>query len=160
LVPVSASAQSVAVFGGYQWAHPDFESVHLLGSDLNGWRAAAVVNVLSHFEIVAQSDGLYGKTFNTGIVIRPLSTARPWFYSLEAGPRYNFQPKARVSPYVEGLIGVTHGQVATMVSTSSARPPIRGSRTALAVGSSFIWRADSSYRPMPPTGAANCSING
>ncbi len=114
LVPASARAQSVAVFGGYDWAHPDFQNVHLLTSDLNGWRAGAAVAVVSGFEIVAQADGLYGKSFNTGIVIRPIGTARPWFYSVEAGPRYTVLPTARMAPFVEGLLGVTHGQVATM----------------------------------------------
>jgi hypothetical protein len=112
--PVSASAQSVAVFGGYEWAHPDFQNVHLLTSDLNGWRAGAAVAVVSGFEIVAQADGLYGKPFNTGVVIRPIGMARPWFYFVEAGARYSVDPTARMSPFVEGLLGVAHGQVATM----------------------------------------------
>ncbi len=114
LVPVSAGAQSVAVFGGYTWTHPDFDNVHLLASDLNGWRVGAAVSVVSGLEIVAQADGLYGKTFNTGVVIRPIGTARPWFYNVEAGPRYTVHPAARISPFVEGLLGVDHGQVATM----------------------------------------------
>jgi hypothetical protein len=114
LVPVSVGAQSVAVFGGYEWAHPDFDNVHLLTSDLNGWRVGAAVAVVSGLEIVAQADGLYGKTFNTGVVIRPIGAARPWFYSVEAGPRYTVHPAGRMSPFVEGLLGVAHGQVATM----------------------------------------------
>jgi hypothetical protein len=114
VVPASAGAQSVAVFGGYEWAHPDLENVHLLTSDLNGWRVGAAVPVVSGFEIVMQADGLYGKTVNTGVVVRPFGTARPWFYSVEAGPRYTVHPMARLSPFVEGLLGVAHGQVATM----------------------------------------------
>ena len=112
-VPMSARAQSVEAFGGYSWAHPDFQDVHLLSSDLNGWRAGVVVPVRDGLGVVADVDGVYGTTFNTGIVVRPTGTSRPWLYSVEAGPQYTFNADGRLSPFVDGLVGVIHGQVGT-----------------------------------------------
>jgi outer membrane protein with beta-barrel domain len=114
LAPVYASAQAPSVFGGYEWAHPDFENVHLFTGHMNGWKAGAVVPVTAGFGVVGQVDGVYGEAFGTGIVVRRTGTARPWFYDFEGGPRYTVGPSGRASPFVEGLIGVTHGQVGTM----------------------------------------------
>src|SRR5207245_6249870 len=83
-VPQSVSAQSPAAFGGYEWAHPDFENVHRFTGHLNGWQAGVVVPVAGGFEIVGQVDGLYGEAFGTGIVVRRTGTARPWLYAVEA----------------------------------------------------------------------------
>lgn len=114
LVPVFANAQSLAVSGGYEWAHPDFENVHLFSSNLNGWRAGVVASLVGGLGVVADVDGLYGSTFKTGVVVRPFGTARPWFYTFEAGPRYTVNTNTIVRPFVAGLLGVTHGQVGTM----------------------------------------------
>ena len=94
LVPVLASAQSLALFAGYEWTHPGFEDVHLFAGDLNGWKAGAVVPISNGLSVVADVDGEYGKAFNTGVVVRPIGSARPWFYTFEAGPRYTLVPNS------------------------------------------------------------------
>ena len=97
-VPVYVSARPPAVFGSYEWAHPDFENVHLFTGRLNGWQTGVVVPLAGGFEIVEQMDGLYGEAFSTGIVVRRTGTARPWLYAVEAGPRYSVQSSGRIQP--------------------------------------------------------------
>jgi hypothetical protein len=115
LVAANARAQSgPAVFGGYVRADPDLENVHLFVGDLNGWTAGVVVPVVAGFDVVGRADFAYGSVFRTGVVVRPTGTARPWFYFWEIGPRYAPATIGRITPVVQGLIGVTHGQVGTM----------------------------------------------
>jgi hypothetical protein len=114
LVPARGRAQSVSVFGGYEFSHPDFEQSHLRSSDLNGWRAGALVPVSATLSILVDADGVYGRSIPTGIVFRPLGSARPSLYTVEAGPRFTAAANGRVSPFVEVALGVTHGQAGLM----------------------------------------------
>jgi len=113
-IPTFATAQSIAISGGYDWAHPDFENVHLFSGHLNGWRAEVVAPLNGGLGVVADVNGVYGTGFKTGVVVRPFGTARPWFYTFEGGLRYTLNTGGPVRPFVEGLLGATHGQVGTM----------------------------------------------
>ena len=122
MFPVCAAAQSPAVFGGYEWARPTIKSglgnvnffPHLFVEHLNGWKAGATIPIAGGLAVVGQADGVYGKQFGLGIVVRPMGTARPWMYTYEGGPRYSFLPEGRVSPFVEGMLGVMHGKLGNL----------------------------------------------
>jgi hypothetical protein len=122
LYPVCAAAQSPAVFGGYEWVRPRFESSfgnvnffpHLLVEDLNGWKAGATIPIAGGLSVVGQADGVYGKPFGLGLVVHRMGTARPWMYTYEGGPRYSLRPEGRVSPFVEGMLGVMHGKLGNL----------------------------------------------
>src|ERR1700737_5329014 len=80
MFPVCAAAQSPAVFGGYEWARPSFETSlgnvnffpHLLVEHLNGWKAGATIPIAGGLAVVGQADAVYGKQFGLGIVVPPL----------------------------------------------------------------------------------------
>jgi hypothetical protein len=123
MCPVCAAAQSPAVFGGYEWARPSFESSFgnvnffphlLLVEHLNGWKAGAMVPIAGGLSVVGQADGVYGQPFGLGLVVRRMGTARPRMYTYEGGPRYSLLTEGRVSPFVEGMLGVTHGNLGTL----------------------------------------------
>src|ERR1041385_1699888 len=84
-----ASAQpAVFLFGGYLYAHPDFENVHLsMGDSLNGWLAGVDVSVLDHISMIARVDGSVDGVFRQGLVIRPSEEVRSALYTVTAGPR-------------------------------------------------------------------------
>lgn len=69
----AASAQSrVGVFGGYLYAHPDFEDVHVsTGGSLRGWLAGTDVSIVNRIGIIGRADGTYGDTFVPGAVVGP-----------------------------------------------------------------------------------------
>jgi hypothetical protein len=122
MCPVCAAAQSPAVFGGYEWVRPSSESSfgnlnffpHLLVEHLNGWKAGAMIPVAGGLGVVGQADGVYGKPFGLGLVVHRMGTARPWIYTYEGGFRYSLLPEGRVSPFVEGMLGVTHGKLGNL----------------------------------------------
>jgi hypothetical protein len=108
----TASAQQPGgVFGEYEYAHPEFEDVHLsMGDALNGWAAGADVPIAARFGIVARADGSYGEVFCQGVVIRPLGEAvRPTQYAVTAGPRVSLVTTPHATVFVDALIGVAHG---------------------------------------------------
>jgi hypothetical protein len=122
MFPICAAAQSPAVFGGYEWARPSFKTSfgnvnffpRLLVEHFNGWKAGVTIPIAGGLSVVGQADGVYGKPFGLGIVVRPMGTARPWMYTYEGGPRYSFLPEGRVSPFVEGMLGVMHGKLGNL----------------------------------------------
>src|SRR2546423_12250792 len=97
----------------------------------NGFNAEFNQNVTRHIGIVTSFTGTYnttgyfdarsGRTFN----------ARVQRYDLMAGPRSNWRP-SRVTPFVEGLVGISH-QRARFGDTLSARRK-SDTRLALALG--------------------------
>jgi hypothetical protein len=113
-MPARGRAQTVSVFGGSEFSHPDFEQSHLRSSDLNGWRAGVLVPISTTLSILVDADGVYGRTIPTGIVVRPLGRGRPALYTVEAGPRFAIAAHGRVSPFVEAALGVTHGRAGLM----------------------------------------------
>jgi hypothetical protein len=112
-----ASAQSSSgVFGGYAFAHPAFDDVHLsAGDSLNGWLGGVDVSITNHVGIVARVDGTYGEQFRQGLVIRPLGDAvRSALYTVTAGPRVSVTPHSGFAIFLDGLIGAAHGKAREM----------------------------------------------
>jgi hypothetical protein len=160
MFPVYAAAQSPAVFGGYEWARPSVDTSlgnvnffpHLFVEDLNGWKAGAMIPIAAGLAVVGQADGVYGKQFGLGIVVHRIGTARPWMYTYEGGPRYSFLPEGRVSPFVEGMLGVTHAHFGTMgidfigVDTDTGIEGGVAGGVAVHVTHSFGVQGDVGYR--------------
>ena len=64
----AASAQpQVGVFGGYLYAHPDFEDGHLsTGGALNGWLGGVDVSVVDRVGIIGRADRSVWRHFSSG----------------------------------------------------------------------------------------------
>jgi hypothetical protein len=112
----AASAQPPAgVFGGYLYAHPDFEDGHLsTGDSLDGWLGGVDVSVVDHVGIVARADGAYGDTFLPGSVVGPKGNeTRSSLYTVTAGPRVS-TTFGGVTAFADALVGVAHGTARNM----------------------------------------------
>ncbi len=111
LVPSVCLGQVISAFAGYEWAHPSAENVHLMTTDVNGWSVGLLFPARFNLGIVLEADGAYATPVATGIVIRPNGSVRPFYHSGEVGPRYTFLRGARLTPYVDAVVGVVHAQV-------------------------------------------------
>ena len=109
--PAAFAQSSSGVFGGYVFAHPGLENVHLSTGDLlQGWMGGVDLPIVGSLGIVARVDGTYGDMFQQGIAPRfPGPSARSTLYTVTGGPRVAVT-SARVTLFADGLVGVAHGK--------------------------------------------------
>ncbi len=115
-VTVAANGQPVMIFGGYESDHASFsipgtEAPHSLFADgLQGWTAGVVAPVQGGVAFVGRVAGMYGQNYETSPVIGD-GRLRPHLYTYEGGVRFMHDATRRVTPFVEGVFGMTKGQV-------------------------------------------------
>jgi hypothetical protein len=115
-VTALANAQPVMIFGGYESDHARFGiadtgAPHTLFADgLHGWTAGVVAPVAGGVAFVGRVAGMYGQSYETSPVVGD-GRRRPHLYTYEGGVRFMHDATRRVTPFVEGVFGVTEGQV-------------------------------------------------
>ena len=115
-VAATVRPQSIMILGGYESDHASFGiagggAPHTLFADgLQGWTAGVVAPVEGGLAFVGRITGIYGQSYDTSPVVGD-GRLRPHLYTYERVVRFMHDATRRITPFAEGVLGMTAGQV-------------------------------------------------